>query len=361
MKCLRRSICAVLLAMGACAEGFGMANNEPLGGASGTSQPTAGSAGTAPPTNMAMGSSPPPSPIDAGATGGIGGSGGGLGGVGGQGGSGGDHDDRDAAIAGSDATTPIGMGEYQALTVDGLAVTVYLPALRPGAPPAPVVFSLHGLSIPSLLMPDITGLPAIADEAGFIGVFPEGTGGSWNTGGAACGLGSFVSSGADDVTYLLHILDAVEALRAIDRTRVFVSGFSMGGYGTNALGCTRPDLFRALAPAAGGMAIGPCATGAIPVMIFHGTADGTIGYDCGVQARDAWVAHNGCSSQVDKVPVMGGTCKWNVGCPPHAQVVLCTFDGMGHGWAGSINPFAFGGLEFESATGLMWRFFEEYL
>lgn len=258
----------------------------------------------------------------------------------------------------NDAAVQVAPGAAQTLTIDGQPVTVHLPSFGDPTYAAPVVFSLHGLSVPSAAMADITGLPALADKEGFIAVFPEGVGGSWNTGGSACGLGSFAGNTADDYTYLQHILDAVEKLQPIDRERVFVSGFSMGGYASNALACNHPETFRAAAPASGGAPAGPCSAEIIPVMIFHGTNDGTIAHDCGVQARAAWVKHNGCSTEVDAVPVMGGTCEWSQGCPKGGQVVFCSYQGMGHGWAGSVNPFALGGTQFESATALMWDFFK---
>jgi polyhydroxybutyrate depolymerase len=216
------------------------------------------------------------------------------------------------------------------------------------------------LDIPAIVMADVTQLPALADKEGFVAVFPEGANGTWNTGGAACGLGAFVSNTNDDVAFTQHILDEVEKLQAIDRKHVFMSGFSMGGYGTNNLMCERPDLFRAGAAASGGRTPAPC-QGPAPIMLFHGTSDGTIAYDCGVQARAAWALNNGCSTEVDKVQVKGGTCEWSRGCPANGQVVLCSFQGMGHGWAGSVDPFALGGPQFESATALMWGFFKKYL
>lgn len=268
--------------------------------------------------------------------------------------------ERDAAVVVVSDAAP-GPGAYRDLFVDGNAVSVYLPHFQEGESQAPVVLSLHGLSIPAIAMADITGLPAIADRDRFIAVFPAGVSGTWNTGGAVCGLGSFAGNAADDVTYVEHILDAVNQLHRIDRSRVFVSGFSMGGYSTNALACRKPSLFRGAAPAAGGYPTGVCAPGPLPVMIFHGTGDGTISHQCGVEARAAWAVRNGCSTEVDSMPVMGGTCEWSRGCPANGQVVFCSFQGMGHGWAGSLNPFALGGLQFESATALMWSFFKTYL
>ena len=57
----------------------------------------------------------------------------------------------------------------------------------------------------------------------------------------------------------------------IDKTRVYVTGLSMGGYGTWALATRRPDLFAAAVPICGG---GDPATVNIlknfPIWVFHG-------------------------------------------------------------------------------------------
>jgi predicted peptidase len=97
-----------------------------------------------------------------------------------------------------------------------------------------------------------------------------------------------------------------EALAALDRTtkefngdpdRVYLTGLSMGGYGTWALAAKYPDRFAAIAPVCGGIrrpvrpgvpaqapdepGIDPYAEaarkiGKIPTWIFHGGADPTV-------------------------------------------------------------------------------------
>jgi poly(3-hydroxybutyrate) depolymerase len=96
----------------------------------------------------------------------------------------------------------------------------------------------------------------------------------------------------------------------------------------------------------------------MPALIIHGTADTLIWYSCGVQARDSWVAHNGCSTLVDTVPVKGGFCEWNRGCPAGGQVGLCHLDGMGHGWAG-VDGTDGGGSQYENISRVIWDFFEK--
>jgi poly(3-hydroxybutyrate) depolymerase len=48
---------------------------------------------------------------------------------------------------------------------------------------------------------------------------------------------TIVSTTAGDVAYFESMLDSIERDQCIDRGRVFVTGFSMGGYMSNPLGC----------------------------------------------------------------------------------------------------------------------------
>ena len=77
------------------------------------------------------------------------------------------------------------------------------------------------------------------------------------------------------------MLQAVESLilkiiknYRIEKTRVYVTGLSMGGYGTWALAARRPDLFAAAVPICGG---GDPATVNVlknlPIWVFHGGLD----------------------------------------------------------------------------------------
>jgi len=54
----------------------------------------------------------------------------------------------------------------------------------------------------------------------------------------------------DDV--LLALLDEIEEKYNIDKSRVYLTGMSMGGYGTWSLGLTHPERFAAIAPISGG-------------------------------------------------------------------------------------------------------------
>ncbi len=81
---------------------------------------------------------------------------------------------------------------------------------------------------------------------------------------------------------LLALLDDIETNYNVDTHRVYLTGLSMGGFGTWALGLSHADRFAAIAPiAGGGDVIGPyLATGTnawaiktLPVWAFHGAKD----------------------------------------------------------------------------------------
>ena len=55
---------------------------------------------------------------------------------------------------------------------------------------------------------------------------------------------------SDDV--LLGLLEEVTRKYAVDTTRVYLTGLSMGGYGTWSLGLTHPEKFAAIVPICGG-------------------------------------------------------------------------------------------------------------
>jgi len=70
------------------------------------------------------------------------------------------------------------------------------------------------------------------------------------------------------------VLDAVEAMLRIDRDRVYLTGFSLGGYGTWRTAAAFPGTFAAIAPICG-MSDLPDAPrlSRIPIWAFHGAQD----------------------------------------------------------------------------------------
>jgi predicted peptidase len=73
---------------------------------------------------------------------------------------------------------------------------------------------------------------------------------------------------------VLELLEHVLASQRSDRNRVYLTGLSMGGYGTWRLAAAHPDKFAAAAPVCGGGRVEDAAAlTKLPIWAFHGTED----------------------------------------------------------------------------------------
>lgn len=73
---------------------------------------------------------------------------------------------------------------------------------------------------------------------------------------------------------LTALLDQIEAKYKVDRDRVYVTGLSMGGFGTWALAAYTPDRFAAIVPiCGGGEVLSARRLSQIPIWAFHGGKD----------------------------------------------------------------------------------------
>jgi len=95
---------------------------------------------------------------------------------------------------------------------------------------------------------------------------------------------------------LAALLDHVESTLRVDRRRVYLTGLSMGGYGTWDLGLSQPERFAAIVPICGGLnSITPLlnrrhpekgpAQQRLPIWIFHGEKDSVVSPEESRRAR----------------------------------------------------------------------------
>lgn len=233
------------------------------------------------------------------------------------------------------------------------------PGLDPNTP-APLVIVPHGFTMSGDEMYRMTGYQQLADRENFVAIFPDGGGiFPWNVGRGVNGWGGGVAADHNDQAFVDEMIKFVEADQCLDRAHMFISGFSMGGYFSNEVGCLRSDI-AAIGPHSGGSHdLSRCPGKVKPAIIFHGDADWLIYYPNGLETRDRWVKRNGCSTSFDKVKVKNGTCEYYKNCVPGGQVALCHFDGLGHAWAGGSGGL-FGDPNYENAAELGWAFFKKY-
>ena len=268
---------------------------------------------------------------------------------------------------------------HRTITIDGLARTylVYLPSSDAPAQELPLVVVFHGYTMSGQDMYDVTGYAAFADQQHIAVAFPDGQGGPgslgapWNVGADVCPSSSGAPPDAtgDDFAFLDAIKADVATDQCLDTAHEFVTGFSMGGYFSHQVACMRSDI-RGVAPHSGGTHDLTACTGTIkPIMIFHGDSDTIIPAGCDdpdavavigrEPAATAWARRNGCAMTTTKRDIDNGSCKYFDGCPPGGQVAFCSFNGMGHCWAGGPQSL-FGCPAYAKATELEWEFWKQY-
>jgi polyhydroxybutyrate depolymerase len=245
--------------------------------------------------------------------------------------------------------------------------------IPPGYDPTqatPVVLNFHGYAGSPSQEEGLTLMDAASDAAGFVLVYPQGTGllPSWNA-GACCGTAA--QSNLDDVGFVGNLLDALEAKLCVDAKRVFATGMSNGGFLSHRLGCELSDRIAAIAPVAGVMGIPTCnPTRPVPVMEFHGTADSLVPYDGDAAISypsvadtiAGWVQRDGCQGAPTTTYSKGdATCVTYAQCAAGAEVTLCTITGGGHTWPGGTPFPLLGNTSTDiSATDAMWTFFQKH-
>ncbi len=98
---------------------------------------------------------------------------------------------------------------------------------------------------------------------------------------------------------LMAILDEVSAKYAVDPDRIYLTGLSMGGFGSWYLGCCYPERFAAVAPICGGGMWGHgfpdrvVDLAGVPVWAFHGARDPVVPITMTVELVDRLKAVGG--------------------------------------------------------------------
>ena len=93
---------------------------------------------------------------------------------------------------------------------------------------------------------------------------------------------------------VLELLAHIEKTYAADEDRIYLTGLSMGGFGSWRLAADHPGRFAAVAPICGK---GNPADGeklkSIPIWAFHGTEDGAVPFSASVEMVEAIKAAGG--------------------------------------------------------------------
>src|SRR5256886_9627349 len=162
---------------------------------------------------------------------------------------------------------------------------LYVPRSYDGSKPAALVISLHGAGMWGAAQKETSQWNRVADEHGFIVVYPSGEGGGgprvWHEGGEA--------EPSRDVRFISDLIDTLEARYSIDPRMIYANGLSNGGGMSFALSCTLSDRIAAVGMVGAALLVpfSWCTDQRpVPMIAFHGTADAAAPYNGGF----SWVA-----------------------------------------------------------------------
>jgi poly(3-hydroxybutyrate) depolymerase len=207
---------------------------------------------------------------------------------------------------------------------------VFASGIDPGRP---LMISMHGLN-QTMYSQYQTNFSTISAANNFVLVYPQAINNSWQLWGTV------------DIDFILAIIDKMYNEHGIDRDRVYLHGFSMGGMMTYYAATKIADKIAAFAPVSGYPLGGIAPTNSsrpIPIIHAHGIDDGYVPYN-NVQTSclDPWIARNGCPSTpqiTDPYPADNsspGSSKkyWGPGTYG-VEVVFLSLAGVGHWYSNS--------------------------
>jgi polyhydroxybutyrate depolymerase len=272
------------------------------------------------------------------------------------------------------------------LNMDGVqrSFLLHVPAGSAGsmsdmdAPPStafPLVIVLHGSSGDAESIRGTSQMDSLADARGFLVAYPNGSEGGfglypsdWNA-GTCCGAA--LREGIDDLAFISAVIARIESTLPVDRSRIYIAGFSDGGRMAYHVACQLAPTIAAVAVVSGSLVDDECFPGSgVPVLAFHGTSDDQVAYDedaaTAVPGRvpdmaadlppsvQFWIAENACGDGII-TRVAEHVVRTSFDPCSGANVVLYSIEGGSHGWPGE--PGAGGPMSEIRASELIVEFF----
>ncbi len=246
--------------------------------------------------------------------------------------------------------TPTGDGfvHEASLAVDGRQRTyrLFVPPNLPAA--APLVIVLHGTGGTPVQYQDGLGYDAVASFHRFLVAYPAGEHGTWNAGQTLT-----YGADADDVKFLVSLVDHVDGTSRVNRRRVYLTGHSAGGWMAYRAGCERSDVFAGIAPVGSALMVRCSPARPLPVLHVQGELDGNIPLGVATSSVQEMARANGCAATPGVERVGRVTFTRYVSCRAGSEVVLAAVAGAGHDWPVEARGF--------SATERGWEFLARHV
>ena len=215
----------------------------------------------------------------------------------------------------------------------------------------PLLLVLHGSGANGGTVEMQSGMDHLADSAHFIVAYPNGETAlfglrsDWNA-GRCCG--SPARGNVDDIAFFRATIDDIARHVPVDRRRVYVAGFSDGGRMAYRVACDAASMVAAIGVVAGSVVDDTCVPSRpVPLIVFHGTADGEVPYGDPPEANAPtplvaaaappsvrfWATTNKCQLATARRESTHVTRVQFAPCAG-ADVVSYSIDGGGHAWPG---------------------------
>lgn len=252
---------------------------------------------------------------------------------------------------------------------------LYVPVNYTGSSAVPLILNLHGYTSNALQQQTYSNFMPIADTAGFLMVYPQGTKDSYNN--PFWNAGTVSTSVVNDTLFLNQLIDSLKLLYNIDLNRVYMTGLSNGGFMSHYMACFCNRKITAIASVAGTFfTFWPgCNPGkVIPTMHIHGTADPTVPYygNSTMTGADTtvkrWILKNNCNptpsySVVPNTNATDGSTaehyKYFINGNTKSIVEFFKINNGAHTWPGS--PYVIGTTNQDiNASAEIWRFFRQF-
>lgn len=236
---------------------------------------------------------------------------------------------------------------------------VYVPADLPEK--APMVISLHGASQDPNYQMNQTHWNEVADTAKILVVYPKGNGNFWDI------------SGSGDVKFIETIMKTMQKKYHVDKNRIYISGFSMGGMMTYHCMTKLGSVVAAFGPVSGIPVDyrNPVVVRNVPIMHIHGTGDDVVKWEgdpnhaAGGYGRiddyvKKWAAAEECDVEHPEVirpypetsDQAAATRTRYINKKDNVEVTLIALDGKGH-WHSDDPKVVY-------STRELWNFFKQY-
>ena len=257
-----------------------------------------------------------------------------------------------------------------------------VPAILNESSNVPLLIDIHGGGDDMYEQRWTSDFANISMEQGFIVAYPQGHNDIWNMGSSwgPCSVGILCSE-EDDVGFILQMLDEIMQNHSIDKSRIYVTGWSNGCGMTQRLAVQASEGFAA----AGGMSMyrfaeAPSDYSPIPFMEVHGLLDEIVHYVTtaaaapvfgpekgAIQNLESWADLNGCQGSIPEVVVseVDYDIRGYADCENETQVMLVTLFFAAHNPYEHDDPVAQPGRGWANPTGvttstIVWEFLSQF-